>query len=222
MNVKKNIAVRLKSISTPPNSHIQNGTISDSDVHPGNNDDRLSARGKYLSDNELQPPRQSKSLQSKIVMQRGSSFSADPSRYDIEAINRNSLHLEPLDPFAVKKLSSDNKPPIGKLDKQFSFHNRNANQNYGESDQPRPPILEKRRSMKDVFGQQINVVRKPPRVEEEGTVLRGKLSDVQQSHQRRKERPLYLRMISRAERRKTEEDRKKVKFPLSFPFKHLL
>ena len=175
-------------------------------------------RGKFVSESldsdyfesaaqqqNPQPPfvgKQSKSLQAKIYSRANAN--GEVSKLDHDIVNRNGLVLEPLD--NTKKTAPTDKPPASFV-KQSSFESSN-NKNKEK------PVLEKKRSFSAKEKASDSVVRQkriPPRIEEEGTIFRQQLTDMQQSHQRRrKERPLYVRMVSRAQKKRLDEDRKKV------------
>lgn len=210
-NARVGVGIKLRSIGSPPSNKL-----FDTDNNFGD-EPRLNSRGRHhaeqqdsflfnpvINDSSLfqqpQPPlvgKPSKSLQAKLS--KGHSFSNnDAASRNDEIFNRNNLILEPIEHTTVKKFNNDTK-----FEKQTSFSEKSSQK--------------RSNSFREVFNESPKSIKrpadypKPPRVEEEGTVLRGKLLDVQQSHQRqRKERPLYIRMISRAQRRRHDEDRKKV------------
>mmetsp|Transcript_29971 Transcript_29971/g.41180 ORF Transcript_29971/g.41180 Transcript_29971/m.41180 type:complete len:433 (-) Transcript_29971:267-1565(-) len=207
------VGVKLRSIETPPSKKIFENDLNFGD------EPRLNSREKHhtehqdnclfhpvgsdsTSHQQPQPPligKPSKSLQAKLS--KGYSFNNDGSRND-DLHNRNNLILEPIEHVSVKKVVVND----AKFEKQTSFSEKSTQ--HRRSNSFREMFNESPKSVKQTPSSNYA---KPPRVEEEGTVLRGKLLDVQQSHQRqRKERPLYIRMISRAQRKRQDEDRKKV------------
>lgn len=210
---KKPYPVKLKSIAARDDEALHGG-IASSDDHK--------LRGKLVSESldfdhfeisqqqNPQPPfvgKQSKSLQAKIIS-RGNSYATENLKMEHDSVgNRNGLVLEPLESSSVKKHLPIEKPPASFV-KQASFESASNNR------LKEKPMLEKKRSYsgKEKAAESVRHKRVPPRIEEEGTVYREQLTDMQQSHdRRRKERPLYMRMVSRAQKKRLDEDRKKVR-----------
>ena len=203
--------MKLKSIATVRDDEALHGGIASLDELKNN------LRGKLVSESldldhfeNPQPPfvgKQSKSLQAKIIS-RGNSNAPENSKMEHDTlVNRNGLVLEPLENSSVKKYLPTDKPPVSFV-KQASFESASNNRNKDR------PVLEKKRSYsgKEKATESVRHRRVPPRIDEEGTVYREQLTDMQQSHhRRRKERPLYVRMISRAQKKRLDEDRRKVR-----------
>lgn len=213
--ISKRAYPKLRSIATPPGNTFSK---DDENLHNGiayGEEQRHSARGRVLSESvdripsnddttHPQPPnigKQAKSLQSKILA-RGNSYSTSDPLNILEPVIRNGLpvHLEPIENPGLKKLPIPDKVIIAKFEKQSSFS--------GKAERVRSNSAKRTPTHAEIQKQKRKL--QAPRIEEESTVFREQLSEMQQSHHRRKERPLYVRMISRAQKRRQFEERKKV------------